>query len=319
MASHLHPKPQVRLDRALFKARPRESLLIIAYALSLYLLPLALFVWVATTASTLWTLVCLPLVVLAGYGLFLQAILGHEGFHFNLSANPMRSCYLGIATSSLLPGFCVTGYFVDHWQHHRYSNSTKDPDYQLFSRYHTLASRITLSRLIATLRYLQTTWRLAFGPLGNPSALPLSSVQVQRLARCNIACQVVWLSLYGLAIWLIDGLLLGFSLSLAVAFMLSAVNAYQEHAFDAGPHLPPARSRTSRLNTWLHAGSNFHLEHHFYPAVPCWRLPKVHRQLLDAGWYEDRQFLLEKHFVRSFRYATGRHPYRTNTVNDTHP
>ncbi|AZF16085.1 fatty acid desaturase [Pseudomonas sp. R3-18-08] len=319
MASHPHPKPQVRLDRALFRVRSAESLLIIAYALSLYVLPLALFVWVVSTSSVFWVLVCSPLVVLAGYGLFLQAILGHEGFHFNLSANPLHSCYLGIATSSLLPGFCVTGYFVDHWQHHRYSNSEKDPDYRLFSRYHTLASRIMLSRLVATLRYLQATWRLAFGPLNTPSPLPLSAIEVQRLARCNIACQAGWLSLYGLAIWRIDGLLLGFSLSLAVAFLISAVNAYQEHAFEAGHQQPPARSRTSRVNTWLHAGSNFHLEHHFYPAVPCWRLPQVHRHLLDAGWYAGRQYLLEKRFVRSFRYACSRHPYRGNTLNDKHP
>lgn len=319
MTRQLHPKPLAHLDRALFKARLGESLLIIGYALSLYLLPLALFVWVANTAPALWVLLCSPLVVLAGYGLFLQAILGHEGFHFNLSANRMHSCYLAIVASSLLPGFCVTGYFVDHWQHHRYSNTEKDPDYRIFSRYHTLVSRITLSRLIATLRYMQTTWRLAFGPLSNPSPLPLSAAQVRRLARCNIACQASWLCLYGLAMWRVNGLLLGFSLSLAVAFLISAVNAYQEHAFSAEHELPPARSRTSRLNTWLYAGSNFHLEHHFYPAIPCWRLPKVHRQLLKEGWYANRQHLLEKHFARSFRYASSRHPYRGNTVNHTHP
>ncbi|NWA86423.1 fatty acid desaturase [Pseudomonas sp. D2002] len=317
MARQLHAKPQVRLDRALFKAHTGESLLIIGYALCLYLLPLALFVWVANSASSLWVvLLCAPLWVMAGYGMFLQAILGHEGFHFNLSRNPMHSCYLGIFTSSMLPGFCVTGYFVDHWQHHRFSNSANDPDYRHFSRYRTLLSRIALSRLLATSNYLQATLRLAFGPLTSPSPLPLSAAQVQHLARCNIACQLGWLGVYALALWQVDGLLLGFGLSLAVAFLVSAFNAYQEHAFSADDEQPPARSRTSRLCTLMHAGANFHLEHHFYPAVPCWRLPKVHRQLLDAGWYADRQHLLEKNFVASFKYATRRHPYRGDTVND---
>jgi len=208
MARQLHSKPQVRLDRALFKARSGESLLIIGYALCLFLLPLALFVWVANTAATLWVLLCSPLWVLAGYGWFLQAILGHEGFHFNLSSRPMHSCYLGIFTSSLLPGFCVTGYFVDHWQHHRYSNSEQDPDYRHFSRYRSLFSRLALSRLMATSNYLQATLRLAFGP----------------------------------------------------------------------------------------------------PVSP--------RQLLDAGWYADRQYLLETRFIPSFKYASGRHPYRGDTLND---
>ncbi|WP_258196955.1 fatty acid desaturase family protein [Pseudomonas entomophila] len=277
--------------------------------MSLYLVPLGLFVFLAGGGSTGRMLLCSPLLAVAGYGLFLLAILGHEGFHFNLSRNALRSCYLGVWVSSSLPGFCVTGYFVDHWQHHRHSNSDQDPDYRLFSRYRTLVSRITLSRLVATLRYLLATGKLAFGPLATPSPLPMQALEVRRLARCNLIGQVSWLSVYGLATFQFDGLLTGVAVALTVAFLVSAMNAYQEHAFSSDHDAPPARSRTSRLSTWLHAGANYHLEHHLYPSVPCWRLPRVHRQLIEQGWYADKQHLLEPGFLRAFRYASGRHPY----------
>lgn len=302
-------KPPIRLDRALFKPQAHESARVLAYALTLYVLPLGLFVFLAGGRNLGWMVLCSPLLVLAGYGLFLQAILGHEGFHFNLSRSALRSCYLGVLVSSLLPGFCVTGYFVDHWQHHRHSNSEKDPDYRLLSRYRTLVSRITLSRLMATLRYLRVTCKLAFGPLNTPSPLPLQAVQVRRLARCNLACQLGWLGLYGLAATQFDGVLVGVAGALTVAFLVSAVNAYQEHAFHADYDAPPARSRTAWLSTWLHAGSNYHLEHHLYPSVPCWRLPQVHRQLREQGWYADKQHLLEPGFFNAFRYVSGHHPY----------
>ncbi len=31
---------------------------------------------------------------------------------------------------------------------------------------------------------------------------------------------------------------------------------------------------------------NYHLEHHLFPFVPCWRLPRVHRRLLAKGYGE---------------------------------
>jgi len=70
MARQLHSKPQLRLDRALFKARSGESLLIIGYALCLFLLPLALFVWVANTAATLWCCCARPFGCWPGTGGF---------------------------------------------------------------------------------------------------------------------------------------------------------------------------------------------------------------------------------------------------------
>jgi fatty acid desaturase len=32
---------------------------------------------------------------------------------------------------------------------------------------------------------------------------------------------------------------------------------------------------------------NFHVEHHLMPSVPCWRLPALHRLLVERGFYAD--------------------------------
>ena len=48
------------------------------------------------------------------------------------------------------------------------------------------------------------------------------------------------------------------------------------------------------------AGTNFHLEHHLYPRVPCWRLPALHRWLKEQGVYEGRQVFIEPAYIASW-------------------
>ena len=49
---------------------------------------------------------------------------------------------------------------------------------------------------------------------------------------------------------------------------------------------PTARTiYASRIEQALICGSdfNFHHEHHLYPVVPGWQLPRLHRELMTAG------------------------------------
>lgn len=301
-------KPTLRPDRRLLTPSALESALVIGYALLLFGVPLSLFVVAAEQAPWAW-LMAWPLLLPAGYGLFVQGILGHEGLHFNLSHNRLLSCLLAVLLSSLLCGFCATGYFVDHWQHHRYNGGPQDPDWRLLRRYRLAVTRLLVSRLHATARYLLQTLRLAMPGAEVEGALPLPAGQIRLLARFNLACQVLWPLLW---LWLVmrwPVLLPALLACLLVALLVSALNAYQEHAFDVGVEQPVARSRTDLASTLLHLGSNFHLEHHLYPRVPCWRLPRLHRQLLASGWYDGRQALLEPRFLGALRYCQARFPY----------
>ncbi|EKT4484454.1 fatty acid desaturase [Pseudomonas putida] len=301
-------KPSLRPERSLLKPSALETTLVVGYALLLFAAPLALLVATLEQAPQAWPL-ALPLLLLAGYGLFLQGILGHEGFHFNLSDNRLYSCLLAVLLSSMLTGFCVTGYFVDHWQHHRYNGGPKDPDWRLLRRYRLALSRLLVSRLHATAWYLLQTVRLALPGAKVSGALPLPDPQIRLLARTNLVCQLLWPALWLLLAAKWPLLLPAVAGCLLLALLISALNAYQEHAFEAGVALPVARSRTACLSTLLHLGSNYHLEHHLFPRVPCWRLPRLHRQLLASGWYEGRQALLEPRFFGALRYCKARFPY----------
>jgi fatty acid desaturase len=66
----------------------------------------------------------------------------------------------------------------------------------------------------------------------------------------------------------------------------------EHHALEGGGE-SFASSRTtlpSWLGRWLIAPQNvhFHLDHHLYPSVPCFRLPELHRELMKDPAYATR-------------------------------
>ncbi len=303
-------KPRGLIDPRLLQPSLLASAAFLAYASALYLLPLAGLI---ALSSAGWGLAITALrgllTALSGYGLFVLATTGHEGFHFNLAKNRRLSCMAGCLFSSMMPLFCATGFFIFHWRHHRHNNGPEDPDYAHFSRYPHPLHRIGLARIAITLRYLAATVDAAWHGSRTDAASPLVSAELQRLARFNLLCQTGGLALYAWPLWSLPGFALSWIPVLCVATVVSSLNAYQEHAFAPGMAQTFARSRTATLLTWLHAGSNYHLEHHLYPAVPCWRLPQVHRALLKAGWYDDKKHLLEAGVISTFRFAHSHYRY----------
>ena len=67
------------------------------------------------------------------------------------------------------------------------------------------------------------------------------------------------------------------------AAMLGNIRGWAEHTrTDPGHPLTETRTITStRFFSFLNINLNYHLEHHLFPGVPWYNLPKVHRILLD--------------------------------------
>ena len=70
---------------------------------------------------------------------------------------------------------------------------------------------------------------------------------------------------------------------LMVAAFLGNVRGWAEHTGTRPGHpLTETRTVTSnRLLSFLNINLNYHLEHHLFPGIPWYNLPKVHRILLD--------------------------------------
>ena len=49
---------------------------------------------------------------------------------------------------------------------------------------------------------------------------------------------------------------------------------------------------------------NYHLEHHLFLFVPCWRLPAAHRLLLDKG--HGPKMELRRGYIEVLRLATSK-------------
>ena len=66
--------------------------------------------------------------------------------------------------------------------------------------------------------------------------------------------------------------------------VLAVTNMYPGVSTPRAGTFVDSRSRPSALFTVLNFGNNFHLAHHLYPSVPCYRLGKVHRLLESQGY-----------------------------------
>jgi len=286
----------------------RQTLWYVLYVLSQLLLPaLGTF---AVFESALPLAAKIPLIAvtgcLSGHGLFMMGIAAHEGFHFLLHRNRFVSFSIGIFMSSAIPLFFAVGYFINHWHHHRYTNTDKDPDILIVTRYRTLLSRMLLVRLHFNRHYMKTFAQVMFGDTASIARpVGMTARQLGLLARVNLLAQLMWLSVYAVLAWYSPSLLaLLVGVPLGVALVIASLNPYQEHLGTGTAQWQQARSRISSFQTLLMGGVNYHLEHHLYPRVPCWRLARLHRWLTENGHFAGKGSHFEPDYLKSFAVAT---------------
>lgn len=290
--------------RHFFEQSLLQTLLYLGYGLLLAIGPGWLSYVVQTTG---WPLVArlsasLLLSVIAGFGFFMLAGTAHEGFHFNLHRRPAISGLIGIMFSACIPGFIGIGFTLSHWKHHRYTNQPLDPDCMQFGRFRNFWSRLLLARLSANAAYRRVALTLLTGHIdteAGTNGLPLHTL------RWLCLVNVVWhlLLMAGLIAICISAPLFAvcvFVAPLIATVMITGINPYQEHAGTGTEHDTKARSRTSPLFTLLMLGTNYHLEHHLYPRVPCWRLPALHRWLVSTEWYRAAEPIVVSQFMAAF-------------------
>lgn len=273
--------------RRLHDVRPVYNLVVIVAFIGL---------WVLTG----WTMLTVPSwsVRIAGYCLIGAIIHGlavmmHEGVHGNLLRRPRIDRWLGFVLG--LPGTaCFSAYRVEHIAHHRFTRTTQDPDeIRNFS-----SNRALLSLAFYLWLFGGSLWYfLVYVPI---NALRIGSrrdrlaILLEYAIMAGVYAAFGWFAYRrGFAadlvhVWMIP---------ILVALFYGNIRGWAEHMMTLPGH-PLTETRTVTSNPvvcFLNLNANYHLEHHLFPAVPWYNLPKVHALFADdfrrAGAFTYRSYL----------------------------
>ena len=293
------------LPRALYEPSLYWSAAFLIYAVFLYVIPAWLLYIVATDVESipLRVLLMIPLTVVAAYGLNLLGFVGHEGMHGSLTKNRYTSAVIGIFYASSVVTYFEVGFAMQHWNHHRYTNQSLDHDMILVMRFKKWWTRLLFSRWIYNWEYFKRTVQTA---LGRPNPfrfkMPFGPREQRMLAWLNLLFAAWWIAVYTwIAIHSPLAGLVCIALPMLTVLFIAACQTYLDHGGTSDELFGNAWSRTSPLMTAAYFGANYHLEHHAYPGVPCYRLPRVHRILKENGTYSRVKPPIVRGFIESFR------------------
>ena len=293
----------------------------LGYAVLLFVIPATLLRLIVTVVDSLLLRIVLmaPLILLAGFGLNLMGFVGHEGMHLSLFRNKYASAITGLFFASAVTTYYELGFAMQHWNHHRYTNQASDYDITMVAHLKTWWQRLLFARGIYNWAYFKTTLRTALGqPNPFPYKMPFREETLRGLALLNFAFSLMWIALY-VTISIVDPLVGIFSILLPMAsiLLISSCQPFIDHAGTGDDIFRNAWSRTSPLMTALYFGANYHLEHHLYPGVPCYRLGRIHRLLKSNGAYQRESPPIESRFFGAYRKLAA--PYEPGTDRDFDP
>jgi fatty acid desaturase len=240
-----------------------------------------------------------PLTIIAGLFLIGARQLGlgvivHETGHRTLFASNQLNDFVG----NWLAGYWVFSnketYMRVHLKHHQSAGTEADPDlgnYRNFPVSHSSLKRKFVRDLTG-----QVGWRRIksiYRALKNVQSLdPQNRQYLLRSIGLNAAMLLV-LAAFGQA-WLY---LVWIAAFMTTHMMIVRIRQIAEHAgvpdnFSADPRLNTRTLYINPLERLLIAPHrvNYHLEHHMLASVPIYRLQKLHRLLMNKGYYDDVEF-----------------------------
>ncbi|SNT25569.1 Fatty acid desaturase [Noviherbaspirillum humi] len=229
-------------------------------------------------------------------------VLAHEAAHYRLFSNRRLNDLVGRAIGCSA-GISMCAYRVIHRLHHNHLYGPQDPDIALHGGYPR--GKAYLLKKVATDLAGLTAWKTLKYFFGAPAAnaetrqaqrpLDDTSPALRQAALRDRWGVLATQAVLPVAVWAIGGP--GALLKYAVLWVLPALTVLQailrlraiaEHGAPAGYASPLTAARTNlpgpllRLLLFPHH-VNYHVEHHLFPAVPHYHLPRLHRELRRLG------------------------------------
>jgi fatty acid desaturase len=204
------------------------------------------------------------------------AILMHDAAHGLLFRNRRLNEWAGTWLCAAPVFTSLQSYRPYHLAHHRHTQQADDPDLGLSAPFPITPASLR-RKIVRDLTGL-TAYRRRLDQFRVGPAKEWRSFMANLLLLGGLTAAGYW--------WLYSVLWL---LPLATWYQLvSRVRNIAEHAVVPDNDDPLRNTRTTEagfLARLLVAPYrvNFHLEHHLFMFVPCWRLPEAHRALLAAG------------------------------------
>ena len=233
--------------------------------------------WVAYTTPS-WGIRILSYIA-AGFLVHGLGNLMHEGIHRNLFRRGRLD--RGFAFLFGAPVMAsAAAYEVVHQRHHVHERGEEDPD-----------ELLNLTERRGVLKMLFYAWILFgmffFVLIRLPyKALQLGSARERRRVLLEyVALLLIYAGVFAVSFTVgAPGVVLhAWLVPVVVAGFFGNVRGWAEHMMTEPGH-PLTRTRTvtsNRLLSFINLNLNYHLEHHLFPGVPWYNLPKVHCVLQD--------------------------------------
>jgi fatty acid desaturase len=234
----------------------------------------------------------------------------HDGVHYRL----FRGRRLNDWTAEIILAWpnliSARAYRRNHFAHHRYLNTAQDPDWArrqgdatwVFPKHWSRLALLMLRDLsgLGAIYYL----KLALMLLSRDTGVSRGFI----VARYGFYAAVVGLLAWFGALHLL--LMYWFVPLFTWMTVIFRVRSIAEHSAIKGRANAYAQTRSTGASLLEHIfvapkNVNYHIEHHFYPSVPFYRLPELHRVLMSKSDFKDSVHVTRR-YLGVLRECLGR-------------
>lgn len=253
-------------------------------------------------------LVYIPVWLIISGSLYGMYSLLHDAIHYSITRNKRLNDLIGQVFLGFPLWIPLPEMRQAHLDHHRYLQTEKDPEFKhlQYKEFQFPKSRMEWVMIflgdLSGINFAYYKMQKLLAMLRRPSALKLSDLWPLLLVLV-LAASALYLHCW-------KALLLYWLIPYATLYqLLNRIRLSTEHFHIDGDNPYKTRSVLPRAPfKWLLAPYNlgYHLDHHLYPSVPFYQLPRLHRLLMEHNAEFRAHALVEpgylsvyKHFIRS--------------------